>query len=107
MNWTICVRKDLEVQHIHKFFQLKHIFHTLESIGSVRIEGNNTTIAEYIETKLEGEDSSSDQGIVEIRNIEKPMGFIEENVEDYDINRMFVSEMHKRIVNGLTPPPDG
>ncbi len=31
------------------FFQLKHIFHTLESIGSARIEGNRITIAEYIE----------------------------------------------------------
>jgi hypothetical protein len=38
--------------HPKVFFQLKHIFHTLESIGSARIEGNNTTIAEYIETKL-------------------------------------------------------
>lgn len=111
-------RLILELDHLRKkrlggsthpqvFFQLKHIFHTLESIGSARIEGNNTTIAEYIETKLEGEDSSSDQGIIEIRNIEKAMGFIEENVEDYNINRMFVSEMHKRIVVGLIPPPDG
>ncbi|MEI2694330.1 MAG: hypothetical protein V9E90_04610 [Saprospiraceae bacterium] len=40
--------------HPKVFFQLKHIFHTLESIGSARIEGNNTTIAEYIETKLAG-----------------------------------------------------
>ncbi len=38
--------------HPKVFFQLKHIFHTLESIGSARIEGNNTTVAEYIETKL-------------------------------------------------------
>ncbi len=38
--------------HPKVFFQLKYIFHTLESIGSARIEGNNTTIAEYIETKL-------------------------------------------------------
>ena len=34
--------------HPKVFFQLKHIFHTLESIGSARIEGNNTTIVEYI-----------------------------------------------------------
>ena len=108
----------LELDHLRKkrldgsthpqvFFQLKHIFHTLESIGSARIEGNNTTIAEYIETKLEGNESPREQGIIEIRNIEKAMAFIEENVEDYSINRMFVSEMHKRIVDGLVPPPDG
>ncbi len=111
-------RLILELDHLRKkrlrgsthpqvFFQLKHIFHTLESIGSARIEGNNTTIAEYIETKLEGSESPKDQGIIEIRNIEKAMAFIEENVEEYNINRMFVSEMHKRIVDGLLPPPEG
>lgn len=92
--------------HPHVFFQLKHIFHTLESIGSARIEGNNTTIAEYIETKLEDKPSES-QGIKEIQNIEKAMAFIEENVEEYSIGRMFVSEMHKMIVEGLLAPPDG
>ncbi len=111
-------RLILELDHLRKkrlggsthpqvFFQLKHIFHTLESIGSARIEGNNTTIAEYIETKLEENESPTEQGIIEIRNIEKAMAFIEDNVEDYNINHMFVSEMHKRIVDGLIPPPDG
>ena len=42
--------------HPKIFFQLKHIFHMLESIGSARIEGNNTTIAEYMETKDGGDD---------------------------------------------------
>jgi Fic family protein len=92
--------------HPKVFFQLKHIFHTLESIGSARIEGNNTTIAEYIETKLEANKPVS-QNIREIQNIEKAMSFIEENVNDYPINKTFVSEMHKMIVEGLTPPPAG
>ena len=35
------------------------------------------------------------------------MAFIEENVNDYPINRAFLSEMHKKIVDGLLPPPDG
>lgn len=39
--------------HLHVFFQLKSIFKTLESIGSARIEGNNTTISKFIETKLD------------------------------------------------------
>lgn len=88
------------------FFQLKHIFHTLESIGSARIEGNNTTIAEYIETKLTETTNVSD-GIKEIQNIESAMGFIEEHVNGYPINRMFVSEMHQKIVAELPPPPNG
>ncbi len=92
--------------HPKVFFQLKHIFHTLESIGSARIEGNNTTLAEYIETKLE-EPKNAPAGIREIQNIEKAMAFIEENVKDYPINRAFLSEMHKMIVDGLPVPPAG
>lgn len=92
--------------HPKVFFQLKHIFHTLESIGSARIEGNNTTIVEYIETKL-SESKKVQPSIKEIQNIEKAMAFIEENVKDYPINRAFISEMHKKIVDGLLPPPDG
>ena len=56
--------------HPHVFFQLKSIFQTLESIGSARIEGNNTTISEFIETKLEEREYVNEQ-IQEIRNIEK------------------------------------
>lgn len=92
--------------HPKVFFQLKNIFHTLESIGSARIEGNNTTIAEYIETKL-AKSNKVPPGIKEIQNIEKAMAFIEEYVKDYPINRAFISEMHKMIVDGLKPPPDG
>lgn len=92
--------------HLRVFFQLKHIFHTLESIGSARIEGNNTTVAEYIETKLETNENVS-VGVKEIENIEKAMGFIEDNIDDYPINRMFLSELHKMIVKDLPPPPQG
>jgi Fic family protein len=92
--------------HPKVFFQLKHIFHTLESIGSARIEGNNTTIAEYIETKL-SDIKVVNPSIREIQNIEKAMAFIEENIYDYPINRAFLGEMHKKIVDGLLPPPDG
>jgi Fic family protein len=93
--------------HPKVFFQLKHLFHTLESIGSARIEGNNTTIAEYIETKLMEQPQNIPAGIREIQNIEKAMAFIEDHVMDYPINMTFVSEMHKMIVTGLTPPPGG
>ena len=60
------VRKIIELEKLryinlkgstpsHLFFQLKEIFHFLESIGSLRIEGNNTTIAEYVENKIKPE----------------------------------------------------
>ncbi len=100
-------KKLLGSTHSLVFFQLKHIFHTLESIGSARIEGNNTTIAEYIETKLEQQKTNVSPSIKEIQNIEETMAFIEEHIRDYPINRLFVSEIHKRVVDGLLPPPEG
>jgi Fic family protein len=92
--------------HPHVFFQLKSIFHTLESIGSARIEGNNTTISEFIETKLEEREYVNEQ-IQEIRNIEKSINYIEQESEQIPVGRFFISNLHQMIVDGLTPPPKG
>jgi Fic family protein len=100
-------KKEVTVtSHNETFRQLKHIFHTLESIGSARIEGNNTTIAEYIETKIE-EGGQAAPGIQEIINMENTMTFIEEVINEIPVDQTFVSEIHKRIVEGLPVPPNG
>ncbi len=82
------------------FFQLKEIFHLLESIGSLRIEGNNTTIAEYIEDKITPDLNPSDS-INEIKNNEKAMSFIEDNIQNISVNNMFIREIQKIIVKDL------
>lgn len=82
------------------FFQLKHLFHILESIGSARIEGNHTTIAEYIENEVYS-NSNDAESIQEIRNNEKAINFIEDVIESTPINRAFISELHKIVVRGL------
>ncbi|MFA5460594.1 MAG: Fic family protein [Sulfurimonas sp.] len=90
----------------HIFFQLKDIFHILETLGSARIEGNNTTLSEYVEKIIE--DGIKDESNDEIRNLENAIDFIEENTdENTSINRAFISEIHKIITNNLTPPPVG
>jgi Fic family protein len=90
----------------HIFFQLKDIFHILETLGSARIEGNNTTLSEYVEKIIE--DSNEDESNEEIKNLEKAIDFIEENTdEDTILNRAFISEIHKILTKGLTPPPTG
>lgn len=88
------------------FSQLKEIFHTLESIGSARIEGNRTTIAEYVERKIEGR-KTKEEKFLEIENNEYALDFIEKNIENSEINRLFLSELHKIITKNLTPPPQG
>ena len=78
----------------------------LESLGSARIEGNRTTLAEIIENRLEGS-ASADEKIREIVNMEKAMDFIDESVKDFPLNLAFISELHRLTVKELTPPPAG
>jgi Fic family protein len=93
----------------HIFFQLKDIFQKLESLGSARIEGNNTTLAEFVEKIIEDPSKEAkDEGLKEIYNIERAISFIEEHVNKKTVfDRALISEIHKIIVEGLTPPPKG
>ncbi len=82
------------------FFQIKDIFHTLESIGSARIEGNRTTVMEYIDKKIE-DPSTKPDAFNEIKNMEESLRFIEEHIPDQPIDRAFISQLHKIVVKGL------
>lgn len=90
----------------HLFFQIKEIFHLLESVNSARIEGNHTTIAEYVESKI-NPPLSKDEGIKEIENMERALDFIDNNVDDVPLNKMFIAELHKKVVEGLNPELEG
>lgn len=102
----------IELNHLRKlrlggstapwiFFQLKEIFHILESVGSARIEGNRTTISEYIERKIESRERSSER-FSEIANVEAAMDFIEEKIsEGSDITHHFIRELHQLVVGDL------
>lgn len=80
------------------FFQLKDIFHTLESLGSARIEGNHTTLADYIDSKVEGRAQSTDQ-LLEVTNIEKAMAYIEEVMTPgADLTEHTIRELHALTV---------
>ncbi|MEZ0608202.1 Fic family protein [Fibrella sp. WM1] len=93
--------------HPSVFFQLKHLFHILESIGSARIEGNNTTIAEYVEETLGDTSLSHMPSVIEIRNLEEAMTFIDAYVHDRPFDRQFIRELHQLVVKGLKAPPQG
>lgn len=84
------------------FFQLKHIFHMLESLGSARIEGNHTTLADYVESRLEAQPAQLSDQLREMANIETAMGFIEENfTPGQEVTEHFVRELHAMTVQGL------
>ncbi len=88
------------------FFQLKELFHMLESLCSARIEGNRTTLSEVIENRLEGL-SAPGEKISEIINMEKAMDFIDENIKTIRLDRAFLCELHRLTVKDLPPPPNG
>lgn len=82
------------------FIQLKQVFHLLESFASARIEGNHTTLADYIESKVTVS-TSSDQ-LNEIKNIEMAMGQVEEMVEHSEpVSEHMVRGLHSTAVAGL------
>lgn len=82
------------------FYQLKHIFHWLESLGSARIEGNHTTIADYIEHQIDG-DTNSTESLREIENIAEAIKYVEDNIEkDSEITARFIFDLHSIIVQG-------
>lgn len=91
------------------FFELKNIFHMLESIGSSRIEGNNTTIMDYVEsTKFEP--PSSDFVIDDIReivNIENATEYIEENIDNLHVSMKLIRELHYLTVKELDYRKEG
>ena len=88
------------------FFQLKEIFHLLESVGSARIEGNRTTVSEYIEQKLEHKEHSSER-FSEIANVEQAMSYIESCVDvGSKISHKFIRELHHLSVDNLTEEGD-
>lgn len=92
--------------HPKLFLQLKSIFHMLESLGSARIEGNHTTISDYVESKIEK--SQSNEELSEIENIENAMSFIDEHLKSGEvISEMTIRELHALTVSNLNPDKEG
>ena len=88
------------------FHQLKDIFHMLESLGSARIEGNHTTLADYVESKIDTPAHPSDQ-IQEVANIERAMDYVERGVlANGHVSEHFIRELHHMTVSGLVREGD-
>ena len=65
------------------FFQLKNIFQIVESLGSARIEGNHTTLAELVEKIIEND-------VIKIFPANKKnetLAFVKRGLEDFSISR--------------------
>lgn len=83
------------------FSQLKQVFHLLESLASARIEGNHTTLADYVEAKVSATDGTAD-AMQEIANIEQAMDAVEESVSPgVAISEHLLRGLHAMTVQGL------
>jgi Fic family protein len=83
------------------FLQLKLVFHLLESLASARIEGNHTTLADYVDAKLAPDAVPSDT-LRELDNIEAAMSQVEEAVEPGSrITEHLLRGLHATTVHGL------
>ena len=85
------------------FFQLKHIFHMLESLGSARIEGNHTTLADLVDAAVQGDDGASDgDQMKEITNIEEAMRYVDDAMEPgAPLTETFIRDLHNIAVSAL------
>ena len=89
------------------FVQIKTIFHMLESLGSARIEGNHTTLADYVESKLDGAPHAASDQLREMENIEAAMGYVEEAMTPgAALTEHFIREVHTLTVQGLVREGD-
>jgi Fic family protein len=83
------------------FSQLKQVFHLLESLASARIEGNHTTLADYVEARVNALEGQAD-AIQEIANIEQAMDAVEASVSPgAPLGEHLLRALHAMTVDGL------
>ncbi|WP_374566169.1 Fic family protein [Ideonella sp.] len=90
------------------FLQLKQVFHLLESLASARIEGNHTTLADYVEAKVfEGSAAAQSEQLREVTNIEQAMQQLEAALQPGDpLPEHLLRALHATTVDGLTREGD-
>ena len=90
------------------FRALQSLFKTVESVASARIEWNHTTISQYVANRNNWIKKEGDEWNKEIENISNAIDYIheaferEENPRDFQINRLFLSELHYILMDGLS-----
>jgi len=84
------------------FNQVRAIFHMIESLQSARIEGNRTTISDYVSAKFEKK--SNTENIKEIENIENAIEYVNlcyDKDKDFKLSAHFIKELHTLITKDL------
>lgn len=80
------------------FFVIKQLFEITETVGSARIEGNRTTVIDYI---ANGQKKKDNENYKEISNIRDAQQYILEYFKGEQISKRLICEVHALIVQGL------
>lgn len=88
------------------FFELKNLFHIVEALSSARIEGNHTTLATFVEKKLDKTDTDNEK-LIEISNLIEALEFVDKHISSVDIDASLLFELHKIVVKNLTTGSGG
>ena len=92
------------------FLQLKQVFHVLESLASARIEGNHTTLADYVQARVAAqvtEGPPRSEQLREIDNIEQAMRQVEDAVQAGEpLTENLLRGLHATTVAGLAREGD-
>jgi Fic family protein len=82
------------------FLQLKNLFHIVEALSSARIEGNHTTLADYVDSQTDDMNDDRDS-MSEISNIVEAQQFIDSTISAQELSKQYILEIHKLVVRGL------
>ena len=90
-------KKRVELTTHPELFQgVKRLFYIVESVASARIEGNHTTVVDYLDSQRGLPIDVAPSSPQEIDNIERALRFIEETILDYPLNKGYLLELHRR-----------
>lgn len=88
------------------FYELKNLFHIVEALASARIEGNHTTLATFVERRIDKKDTENEK-LIEISNLINALEFIDEHISSTKIDAQFMYHLHKIVVDNLSPNKEG
>jgi Fic family protein len=92
------------------FYELREILFDIEMIYSVRIEGNNTTIGEFLDNKPEKNAEENFLGIVNLKELMNKIILAKSGDKDrsyFAKTEAGILELHKNVVKNLSIPPKG
>lgn len=86
---------------VETYAELHHLFDTVMSVVSARIEGNHTTVFEALDSASNAPGLSLDDHLQEISNIAATARFIDSLDPREPISHVLVRELHARTVDSL------